>query len=162
MKKAPRTTLYTDFGTPEFRKKKEVTFGFASEHQLVSKVKDASMLDFYFNRHHLVTTQYDAGIEFTLHWNLASKEPNVTANYCKQKGIAGSAEEVLLIQQEAEKNYIASLKAMAWPKNQQACVVFNVCLMDEKASRYDGLYGLKGMNMLRKGLDILADFYGIT
>lgn len=142
---------YSDFGTPEFQRKKQVRIGYASEHRKGARVKHASMLEFYYNSGHIDDTQYAGGYELAKVWRISGKDARVTWNYNNTPGGKGDTEEKVHLVTEAYQEYRQAMSIISYATRD---VVIDVCCLDEPARA-------RRMPLLRQGLDELAEFFRV-
>lgn len=118
-----------------------------------ARVKHECRLDWYNERAIINDRQHAAGIRFRGDWLIGTAEPRVIAGYAQ--ALAGSA-EFSELRISARRRVRRALDALV-PANgtpAQLLVIVAVCGQDEWAH--------KGTQMLREGLDRLANHYGLS
>lgn len=146
-----KTIKASDFGTPEFQKKKQVVIGHADQHTKRARVKHASVLDYYVNAGHIDEKQYTAGYKLGTLWRVSGKDAKVTMTYNDSPRATGSVEDATLLRTQAQQQYKQAMAAVRFPAKR---VVEDVCCHEEPARKHR-------MRLLREGLNDLVERFKI-
>lgn len=114
-----------------------------------ARVDTVYLLDRYKRRKLVELRQYDAGIRLRSTWIDAGREPHLTARY-QDIVSGGTLGGFFTGREDARRAYIAALRAIGPIASNE---VIAVCLLDEAVG------GAVHMEILRRGLDVLADHY---
>jgi hypothetical protein len=150
---------YSDVGTPELHKRKEIILTGQGETRRIARVKYTSNLHIHMSYGRITDNQYEAGYKLAKLWQASGRMPFVTARLDTQNTRVrkGDAEEHGANSRLDSAQYFDdSLRAVrAGCRN----LVFAICCLDETVEENRHLYGAKAMDILRAGLDDLVRFY---
>lgn len=114
------------------------------------RVDNVLLIDRYRKRQEITDRQYAAGWQLRCDWTDAGREPMLISKY-RDLVSNGAIAGFVVTNEEAMKRYVAAIQAVGVIASSE---VIGVCLLDEAIGRYR-------FEILRRGLDVLADHYRI-
>ncbi len=152
---AARRRLHSDFGPPERRRHDRVVIErVAEESQIVrdrARVYSRSPLRTYLRRGLITPRQKEAGELLGRLWHLAGIEPRVVARY-DELIVRGSVQGFVVRRGEAYERWRAAMRAVG---PIAASEIVAACCEERSVG------GGAAMEILRRGLDVLADHFGL-
>jgi isopenicillin N synthase-like dioxygenase len=136
---------YSDLGTPELHKRKQMEIGWANDHQLIAREKYATALEFYLGNQKINQNQFDAGFKFSKAWFSCGKDPKITAKLdTTSSGITRTINDTM----EVEWQYKEAINAIRIIHRN---VIIHVCCMEMEVKRDRDIFDLRdGLDELRR------------